>query len=314
MENTSQTTTFKLVAYFELNYLRYLYFAIVFMIYATIIIINAIIIGIVLVYLERTLHKPMYIFMCNLSFNGLVGSTALCPFLLSNLLSDTHESSYVGCLVQIYFIYLYGSYEFTILTIMSYDRYVSICYPLHYHIIMSSSKITLLVIFSWMINIINMIISVTLSGSLPLCGNIIEKVYCDNYSVVKLACIDTTSFNIYYLINVATIILIQVSLIVWSYIRILQVCLKSSKDSQTKAIATCLPQLLIVVNYGIAASFEIIQNRFNMKHIPSTVRIILSVYFLILPPIVNPIIYGLKYEQIRLNVKKMFLKNIQIYR
>ncbi|XP_051782542.1 olfactory receptor 1-like [Erpetoichthys calabaricus] len=304
MSNSSYISSFFLSAYGDLTNLNYLYFSIVLVLYLLIIILN--LIFIVVVYLERGLHQPMYIFMCNLSCNELYGSTALCPFLLKNIISETHEISRVSCLAQIFCFYSYGAFEFTILTVMSYDRFVSICYPLQYHVIMSPFKICTLFVLIYVYNTFKVIITLSLSSSLQLCGNIIEKMYCDNYSVVKLACTDTTSLNIYYLINLAITLCTQVLLIICSYVRIFQVCMKASKNSQAKAIATCTPQLLIVFNFGIASSFEMIQSRFNMKHLPTTLRIILSIYFLFIPPLLNPVIYGIKNQQIRMAVKKLF--------
>ncbi|XP_028656867.2 olfactory receptor 52L1-like [Erpetoichthys calabaricus] len=314
MQNSSFGTYFLLSAYGNIINSNYLYFSIVLILYLLVITLNLIFISVV--YLERTLHKPMYIFMCNLSANELYGSTALYPFLLNNLLSDSHDISRISCLIQVFLIHLYGSLEFTILTVMSYDRYVSICYPLQYPVIMSPFKIGLLIVLIWVFNIFKVSITLVLTAGLPLCGNIIEKVYCDNFSVVKLACNDITSLNIYLLTNIATTVCIQCFLIIWSYVRILQVCLKFGKESQAKAVATCTPQLIIIINYGIACSFETIQSRFNMKHIPIVVRIILSVYFLVLPPLLNPVIYGVKNQQIKMTVKKIFLTKIkgnQIY-
>uniref|UniRef100_A0A8C4RWG2 Olfactory receptor n=1 Tax=Erpetoichthys calabaricus TaxID=27687 RepID=A0A8C4RWG2_ERPCA len=306
MQNSSFGTYFLLSAYGNIINSNYLYFSIVLILYLLVITLNLIFISVV--YLERTLHKPMYIFMCNLSANELYGSTALYPFLLNNLLSDSHDISRISCLIQVFLIHLYGSLEFTILTVMSYDRYVSICYPLQYPVIMSPFKIGLLIVLIWVFNIFKVSITLVLTAGLPLCGNIIEKVYCDNFSVVKLACNDITSLNIYLLTNIATTVLL---LIICSYVRIFQVCIKVSKNSQAKAMATCAPQMLIVINYGIACSFELIQNRFNMKHLPTMIRIILSVYFLILPPLVNPIIYGIKNQQIRMAVKKIVYTKIK---
>ncbi|XP_051782543.1 olfactory receptor 6K3-like [Erpetoichthys calabaricus] len=283
MSNSSRVSSFFFSAYGDLTNLNYLYFSIVLVLYLLIIILN--VMFIVVVYLERGLHQPMYIFMCNLSCNGLYGSTALCPLLLKNIISETHEISRASCLAQIFSIHSYGSFEFTILTVMSYDRYVSICYPLQYSAIMSPFKIGTLIVLIYVYNIFSVSITLSLTSTLQLCGNIIDKIYCDNYPIVKLACTDTTALNIYYLINLAITICTQVLLIICSYVRIFQVCIKVSKNSQAKAMATCAPQMLIVINYGIACSFELIQNRFNMKHLPTMIRIILSVYFLILPPL-----------------------------
>ncbi|XP_036795395.1 olfactory receptor 1500-like [Oncorhynchus mykiss] len=119
--------------------LKYLYFSIFLILYIAIVAENVIIIGVI--YTEKTLHQPMYFLVCNLAVNGLYGSTALLPALLKNLASHPSEISLASCRTQIYCIHTYAIVEFTILGVMSYDRYVAICHPLRYHTIMSLTKV-----------------------------------------------------------------------------------------------------------------------------------------------------------------------------
>ncbi|XP_035240231.1 olfactory receptor 52L1-like [Anguilla anguilla] len=183
--------------------------------------------------------------------------------MLGHLSSQNYERSLTHCLLQIYCLFLYGIVEFTILTVMSYDRYVAICHPLHYHLLMSPRK--------------------------------------------KLSCFDTSVDNI---VGMALIIVcpgLPIILILFSYAQILRICLFASKESQMKALQTCTPHLVTVMNYSVGVLFELVESSFNMSNIPHKARIFLSLYFLIIPPLLNPVIYGMSIHTIRVQIFKLFL-------
>ncbi|XP_066556136.1 olfactory receptor 1-like [Amia ocellicauda] len=297
MENSSHITSFNLATYSEIGHIRYFYFSVMLTLYLAIILTNSILIGVII--FERTLHEPMYLFVCNLSVNELYGSTAVFPSLLVNILSDVHDISWVYCILQISCLYTYGSIELSNVTVMAYDRYVSICHPLHYNSIMTSTKVYIFIVLIWLYSFSKFSIVLSLSVRLTLCANIIEKVYCDNYSLVKLACSDTTINNYYGIFNVFLSIVVPVTLILYSYIRILRICLKASKESQLKAFNTCTPHSVSLVNFSVSSIFEIGQSRFNLEHVPTAARIIISIYFLVIPPLINPVIYGVRITKVR---------------
>uniref|UniRef100_W5NLQ3 Olfactory receptor n=1 Tax=Lepisosteus oculatus TaxID=7918 RepID=W5NLQ3_LEPOC len=303
MENSSHITSFILAAFGEIGYIRYFYFTITLVVYVAIIVANSLLIAVIAV--ERTLHEPMYFFLCALSANELYGSTALFPSLLVNILTGFKEISKVKCIAQIFCLHTYGLIEFLDLAAMSYDRYVSICYPLHYNRIMTPIKACVFLTFIWLFSMVRFGITLILSVRLPLCGNIIEKVYCDNYSLVKLACTDTTLNNIYGLFGTFLSIGLPLLIIFYSYAKILKICLTSPRQSQIKAFNTCSTHLVSLVNFSVGCLLEVIQSRLNMSHIPYEVRIPLSLYFLIFPPLLNPIIYGVRITKIRMSFKKL---------
>ncbi|MBN3297273.1 OR6N1 protein, partial [Amia calva] len=264
---------------------------------------NTVIICVICV--ESSLHEPMYMFLCSLQVNGLYGSTALCPALLVNILSDIHDISHTACLMQIYCLHTYGICEYLTLAVMGYDRYVSICHPFHYSTIMSPSRVYKLIAMTWLLPFAATTVTVISTSQLPLCKKIIEKVYCDNYSVVKLACVDITVNNILASFFNVVFIIPLLLLILYSYVQILRICLKSSAASRSKALNTCVPHLVTVINFFVASLFELFQSRFHMEHVPLVIRVLLSVYFLILPPLLNPIIYGLRSKKLREKTKKL---------
>ncbi|XP_023260588.1 olfactory receptor 52L1-like [Seriola lalandi dorsalis] len=279
------------------------YFCMFLIIYLTIVAENIALI--MVVYREKTLHEPMYLLLCNLAVNGLYGSTALLPAVLSKLLSHSYEISLPLCQTQIYAIHTFAITEFTILAAMSYDRYVAICYPLPYHAIMSQ-RLVKLIVFTWLYPMLAFLIVFILTLQLRFCERTIEKVYCVNYLLVKLACTDTSIMNIVGLLSVVLYMIPQLIMIFYSYAHILRICLLSFSKSRLKALRTCTPHLLAIINYSIGCFFEIAQSRFNVSHLPYETKLFLSLYFLIFPSILNPAIYGLSIQVIRVRLFGLF--------
>ncbi|XP_044227092.1 olfactory receptor 52Z1-like [Thunnus albacares] len=303
MKNSSEVTSFTLSDFYGMDDLKPIYFCVFLIIYITIVAENVVLIGVI--YCEKTLHEPMYLLLCNLAVNGLYGSTALLPAVLINVVSHSHEIALPFCQTQIYTIHTYAITEFTILAAMSYDRYVAICYPLTYHTIMLQ-RVVKLIVFTWLFPMLAFLIVFILTLQLRFCERIIEKVYCINYLLVKLACTDTSIVNIVGLLSVALYTLPQLIMIFYSYALILRICILSFSKSKLKALRTCTPHLLAIINYSIGCFFEIAQSRFNTSGLPYHTKLFLSMYFLIFPPLLNPAIYGLSIQVIRLRLFRLF--------
>ncbi|KAM9359651.1 olfactory receptor 10A6-like [Symphorus nematophorus] len=304
MINSTQVLYFTLAAYFDTGTLKYFYFMIIMTLYIFIISVNVFLI--VVIRLNRSLHEPMYIFLCSLFVNELYVSTGLFPFLLLQINSDIHTISLPFCFLQIFCVYTYGGIEYLNLAVMSYDRYLAICHPLQYNTRMTSNKIAMLIAVSWLYPLLTLVTyTIYLNSHLQLCGNIIHKVYCDGHSVVKLACSDSFVVNIYGLILCFGVILCALFFIIYTYMKILLVCFSGSKETRQKAISTCTPHLASLFNFSVGASFEILQSRFNMSSVPNMMRIFLSLYFFTCPPLFNPVMYGLNISKIRVMSKSL---------
>ncbi|XP_071352911.1 olfactory receptor 11A1-like [Trachinotus anak] len=302
MTNSTRVSYFTLAAYFDLGALQYLYFMIIMSLYVFIVCANVLLI--VVICMNRSLHEPMYLFLCSLFVNELYGSTGLFPFLLVQILSDIHTVSVPFCFLQIYCVYTYASIQFSNLSIMSYDRYLAICCPLQYNTRMTSNKVAMLIALTWFYPFLAIFILISLSVPLQLCGNIINKVYCDNYSIVKLACSDTTVNNVYGIFYTFTTVVLVI-LILYTYMKILKVCFSGCKQTRQKAVSTCTPHLASLINFSCGCFFEIVQNRLDMKHVPIVLRIFLSLYWLTCQPLFNPVMYGLNITKIRISCKSV---------
>ncbi|XP_076591251.1 olfactory receptor 11A1-like [Chaetodon auriga] len=298
MINSTQGSYLTFSAYFDSGLLKYLFFMIVVLLYILIVCTNLLLIVVICV--NRSLHEPMYLFLCSLFVNELYGSSGLFPFLLLQILSDIHTVSASFCFLQVYCLYTYANVQFFNLAVMSYDRYLAICHPLQYNSQMTTNKVASLIAVSWLTPFLSVVMTTSLSVSLQLCGNVINKVYCDNFSLVKLACDDTTVHNVLGIVYMFTVIFGLIILILYTYVRILHVCFSGSKQTRQKAVSTCTPHLASLLNFSFGCFFEVLQSRFNMSSAPIMLRILLSLYWLTCQPLFNPVMYGVSLTKIRI--------------
>ncbi|XP_010866298.5 olfactory receptor 15-like [Esox lucius] len=245
----------------------------------------------------------MYLFLCNLCINGIIGASSFYPKILYDISFDSHVITYVGCLTQIFVIFFYIYGECTNLTVMAYDRYVAICKPLHYHSIMNIRKVWTLILLTWLFSLMECSIGLVLLARLPLCGVDIDKLYCSNWAVVKLSCVDTSLNNISGYIFMFSHFS-QAMLILISYINIIKASLNSQAEWR-KFMQTCLPHLITLANFFTSIFFDLIYARYGSNTSMLALRNIMSVEFLVVPPLVNPIIYGMNLSQIRNSVGQM---------
>ncbi|KAM9494634.1 olfactory receptor 6N2-like [Clarias gariepinus] len=299
----SNVTYLTLSGYVELERYRYIYFVIVLTLYLLIIICNGLVIFVILT--NKSLHEPMYIFIAALLCNAVFGSTTLYPRLLTNFLSEKQIVSYEECTFQSYFIYTYGASEFTLLSAMAYDRYVSICKPLQYAMIIKMSTVRKILFCCWFGPCCEMSITLIMTYQIKLCTFKLNRIYCNNNALVKLSCGDTSVRNAYGTFVLCIAVFPPLTFVLFSYFKILSVCLKCSKDFRKKAIRTCVPHLLIFSSFTVTSLFEVLSTKVE-TNVPHIISMILSVENMVIPPLANPIIYGLKLKEIFYQIKKMF--------
>ncbi|XP_026231641.1 olfactory receptor 10H4-like [Anabas testudineus] len=310
MSNTSSIAVFSLSGFSATVNYRFTFFSLTLLCYCLILVVNVSVI--LTVILDENLHEPMYIFLCNLCISALYGTAGFYPKFAFDLLSDIHVISYVGCFVQVYIIYSYAKVDYSILVSMAYDRYVAICRPLEYHSVMSVRRTALLVSLSWVVPLCCETMVVGLTSTLRLCGSQIQKLYCENWSIVKLACSSATPSNIVGLILVS-FYCGHVFFIVCSYIRVVKSALKS-KEGRRKFIQTCVPHLLCLLNVTAALLFDIMYSRYGSASVQQSVKNFLDIQFLMLSPILNPIIYGLILTKIRNKMTKWYMMGRQRFK
>ncbi|KAM9803544.1 olfactory receptor 6N1-like [Syngnathus typhle] len=303
MRNATAFTFFHLTGLSHMTQqLRVLLFVITWLCYAAILLVNLVLI--VTIILEKKLHEPMYLFLCNLCFNGLYGTVAFFPKFLHDLLSKSHVISYFGCLLQVFVIYSYAASEIAILTVMAYDRYVAISRPLEYHSIMTKSRMVFLMLYSRVTPLLCQVILVIMSSKLELCGSLIDKVYCENWSLVQLSCNPTTSNGIVGFV-IIVFYFVHDLFILCSYVQLVKLALRS-KEGKKKFLQTCVPHLLCLVNITVALLFDLMYARYGTSSMPRSLRNFMAIQILVIPPLLNPIIYGLKLSKLRTKVLQYF--------
>lgn len=304
MDNITSPPYFNLTMFFNIGQSRYLAFVLCFILYVSIVFANVIII--VVTARENALHKPMYIFIMCLAVNSLYGSAGFFFRFLKDLLSSSHLISRSGCFAQIYVIYTYASYELTLLSIMAYDRYVAVCQPLHYHIKITKRSVILSIALAVIFPAFSIGFCVYLSSMLPLCGNAIPKVFCANWPVVKLSCVPTGINNLIGMLVTTTTAFLPLVFVLYTYGRIFLICRNRSSDFKKKVVQSCLPHIITFVNYSITVFCDVALSRIDLESLNPFLAVILSLEFVVIPPLVNPLVYGLKLPEIRKCILRMF--------
>ncbi|KAG9467472.1 hypothetical protein GDO78_014888, partial [Eleutherodactylus coqui] len=259
---------------------------------------------IVLYNLSSNLHTPMYFFLANFSFLEECYISTITPNMLKNLLSNHKTITFYGCAVQMYCFLLLGSAECNLLAVMAYDRYNAICHPLLYNVIMSRNACVKLIVSSWLIGLMVAIIQTFLTFSLHYCGpNKINHFYCDIAPLMALACSDTRFNEIVIFMLVLCVVVGAFLLTIVSYTQIIWAILKHySLAGFKKAFSTCSSHLIVVtIFYGSASVMYL---RPKTSYGTDTDRF-LSLMYTVIAPLLNPFIYSLRNNDVKVAVKKM---------
>ncbi|XP_041521040.1 olfactory receptor 1468-like [Microtus oregoni] len=273
--------------------------------YLTTIMGNLIII--ILILLDSSLHTPMYFFLSNLSFSDLCFSSVTMPKLLENMQTEVPSIPYIGCLTQMYFFMVFGNMENFLLMVMAYDRYVAICFPLHYSNIMSPKLCVCLVALSWVFNVLYSILHTLLLARLSFCDdNVIPQFFCDISALLKLACSDIFINELMIFILGGPVIVIPFSFIIVSYVQIVCSILKvSSTRVIHKVFSTCGSHLSVVsLFYGTIIGVYFCPSANN-----STVKeTVIAMMYTLVTPVLNPFIYSLRNRDMKEALLRVFCK------
>ncbi|XP_070773090.1 olfactory receptor 8G17-like [Enoplosus armatus] len=261
---------------------------------------------VVLIFIDKNLHQPMYLLFCNLPFNDILGNSIMVPRLLIDMLLPPSERliSYYECVVQAFTSHMFGTTSITVLMIMAFDRYVAICNPLRYAAIMTNRMVIKLTVSAWGVALVLVGILLGLTVRLNRCRTLIESPYCDNAGLFKLSCESVFINNVYGLTFTVVLFTASIGSTVLTYTKITVVCLTSNNKSlNSKALKTCSTHLvvyLIMVFNGIS---NIALHRFPQY---SDYRKLCSILFHIVPGSLNPIIYGVQSKEIKKFLSKLF--------
>ncbi|KAK7795306.1 hypothetical protein U0070_001664 [Myodes glareolus] len=259
--------------------------------YLTTVLGNLIII--IFILLDSHLHTPMYLFLSNLSFSDFCLSSVTMPKLLQTMKNNDLSIPYEGCLTQMYFLIVFGGMESFLLVVMAYDRYVAICFPLHYTSIMSPKLCVCLVVLCWVLTILYSMLHTLLLARLSFCkDNVIHQFFCDISALLKLACSDIYINELMIFILGGLFSVIPFLLILMSYIKIVCSILKvSSARVIHKVFSTCGSHLSVVsLFYGTLIGLYIFPSANN----DTAKDTAMAMMYTVVTPMLNPFIYSLR--------------------
>ncbi|XP_053864280.1 olfactory receptor 52N2-like [Malaclemys terrapin pileata] len=254
---------------------------------------------------EQTLHKPMYLLLCMLAVSDIGMSTSTVPNTLCIFWFNLKSITVGGCLTQTFFLHMIYTMHSAVLVTMAFDRYIAICNPLRYATILTNEQIAKLGLVGLIRAVLFILPMPLLLVRLPFCANrIIPHTYCDHMAVAKTSCGDITVNRMYGLVIVFLVIGLDLILIVLSYGLIIRAVLRiSSKKTHQKALNTCTAHICVVLISYISVLFTTLTQRFGHGIAPH-VHIILANLYVLLPTMLNPIIYGVKIKELRDKVGK----------
>ncbi|XP_028560238.2 olfactory receptor 14A16-like [Podarcis muralis] len=295
MDNLTSTSGFLLLEFSQNRELQILHFLVFLGLYLLTVIGNLLIIF--LIALDHHLHTPMYFFLMNLAVSDIGSVTVIQPKSMVNSIMNNRHISYAACVTQVFFFFLFGCSDFTLLTIMAHDRYVAICNPLQYEIVMNKGACIQMITIAWITSILYAVLHTAGTFSITFCSSRVDQFFCEVPKLLKLSCSDL------YLVQVGLLLFSCISVfgcfvfIIVTYAWILSTVLKMpSEQGRHKALSTCLPHLMVVSVFIFTAVFAYIRPPSNSS---SGLDLVFAVIYTILPPMLNPFIYSIRNKEIQ---------------
>ncbi|XP_039602357.1 olfactory receptor 1-like [Polypterus senegalus] len=263
---------------------------------------------ILLIYLEQMFHNPKYIAVCHLALVDLCTTTSLTPKLIDTFLFNSNFITYNACLANMFFVHFFTSVQSLSLVMLAYDRFIAICLPLHYHSINTNSRMMLIILSFWLLTVGTSSISVLLITRLSFCrSTVVNSFFCDNGPVFRLACNDVYPNLIMGFISIALFLFMPLMIILISYIAIGITLLKiATAEGRHKALKTCTSHIMLVAMYYIPLAYTYFAGQF--ASISYNTRILNNTLCTTVPPMMNPVIYTLKTEEMMDLLKQVLRK------
>ncbi|XP_030043556.1 olfactory receptor 11H6-like [Microcaecilia unicolor] len=259
---------------------------------------------IMLVWSNTSLHKPMYIFLGNLSFLEIWYTTSTVPKMLYGLTSEINSISFKGCFIQFYFFFSCGATEHFLLTVMGYDRYLAICHPLHYNVLMSNNKCFIFAASCWIAGFLWSLFPIILISTLSFCGpNEINHFLCDPGPLLELSCKRDYSTEVIITAYISVLLFLTSSFTFISYAFIIQTILRiPSASGRRKAFSTCASHIVVVSIFFGCVMYMYVRPPGNH---PFDIDKVIAVFYTVVTPLLNPVIYSLRNKEVLVAVKKM---------
>ncbi|XP_012891971.1 PREDICTED: olfactory receptor 4P4-like [Dipodomys ordii] len=300
MENTNNVTEFILLGLSQNRKIRNLCFLLFLFCYVAIWLGNSLII--ISITCSQLLDQPMYFFLNYLALSDLCYTSTVTPKLVTDLLLEMSTISYMSCMAQLFAMHFFGGIEILILTVMAYDRYVAICKPLHYALIMSRQSCNTMVTACCVGAFLHSFVQCLLIIHLPFCGpNELDHYFCDVYPLLKLACTDTYRVGILVVANSGMMGLVTFVVLMLSYCLILYTVRVYPAESRSKALSTCTSHITVVVVFFVPVLFVYIRPATTFPEDK-----VFALFYTIIAPMFNPLIYTLRNAEMKNTMRKVW--------
>ena len=305
-ENHTFSNDFILLGLFTSSQASLVFFSFIFTIFVLTVTENTVMI--LIIHRELQLHTPMYFLLSHLSFMDILHISNIVPKMITDFLSGSKTISFAACGIQIFLSLTLLGGECLLLAAMSYDRYVAICHPLHYPMLMNDYISVLMAGGAWFIGIINSIVHTSYTLHFPFCGSrVIDHFFCEVPAMLVLSCVDTTRYERGVYVSGIIFLLIPSSLIFASYVQILLTVLQmKSSEAWKKSFSTCFFHMIVVIMYY--GPFIFTYMRPKKYHTPGQDKF-LAIFYTILTPSFNPIIYSFRNKDVLEALKNMLKSN-----
>ncbi|XP_067326623.1 olfactory receptor 14A16-like [Anolis sagrei] len=301
MNNQSSVSEFLLLEFSATWELRILHFILFLILYLTTVAGNILIITAIV--LDHHLHSPLYFFLLNLAIQDLGSVSVILPKYIISAIKNDRRISYSGCVAQVlFFVFFIGS-DVALLTVMAYDRYIAICNPLRYETIMNRKACAQMALSAWFATFLNAVLHTCGTFATTFCSNVVNQFFCEIPQLLRLACTDS------YQIEMGAVL---VSIMVWfgcfifiivTYIQIFTAVSKiPSVHSLIPRPSTCIPHLTVVSMFSLTVCLAYLRPSSSTS---SSLEILITVMYSVLPPMLNPLIYSLRNKEIKLALSRL---------
>ncbi|XP_025033325.1 putative olfactory receptor 14L1, partial [Python bivittatus] len=266
--------------------------------------------SIIAVVCDHHLHTPMYFFLMNLAMQDIGSVSVVIPKAVFNSLMKIRTISHSGCVAQVLLFFFFLSCDVALLTVMAYDRYVAICNPLRYEMIMNRKACIKMVGNVWTASLLNASLHTIVTFSIPFCSNIINQFFCEIPYLLKIACSDLYVSEIGVIIFSATLVIGCFAFVIVTYVHVFSAVLRiSSVQGRKKAFSTCLPHLSVFSLFVLTSSFAYLK---SISDSPSFLDFIITITYSIIPSMLNPLIYSMRNKDIKVALSKLFKSEVII--
>ncbi|XP_039225902.1 olfactory receptor 14A16-like [Crotalus tigris] len=301
MENQSRIDEFLLHGFPNTKELRIFHIIIFLLIYLVSLIENLVIITVILY--SHQLHSPMYFFLANLSFQDLGSISVTVPKSMLNSLMNTETISNSGCFCQVFFFVFFVMSHLFLLVVMAYDRYVAICNPLHYEMVMNKKVCVQMATSAWMGGFFYSALYIGNLSTVEFCSRIINQFFCEIPQLLKISCSESYVAEEQALIFGSCVGFFLFALIVFSYVKIFRAVLQiPSTQGKQKAFSTCLPHLIVICLFIVSGTFAYLRPTYRS---PSTSDLLISLFYSVVPPLINPLIYSVRNHELKMAFWKL---------